>query len=220
MSYKDYINSLRLMDELTLSQPNESEISKYSKSDIHWVRTKNNFSRKLSVKKGEIWQFEFGKNPIPEMAYEHRGLIIGVANQILYVLPICSLKSHNQEHRNAYHFNDNPNSNSNFYLLKTSEIPFLKHDSVLKSNELKTISTKRLLYKHGVLSCDSELFKSIERKSFYKCFPTFSFRFDRQTEDIVNLTDRLNVLSENYNQLQLDYKMLHQEYTSLKNPNK
>lgn len=52
--------------------------------------TEQNNSDTGKLKKGEIYQFEFGKNYKPEMSYEHRGLVIGVKQKLLYVLPIFS----------------------------------------------------------------------------------------------------------------------------------
>ena len=64
------------------------------------------------VKKGEIYQFEFGKNFVPEMSYEHRGLIIGVNKKLLYVLPIFSYDP--KKHLDVYHRLENPESKSAF----------------------------------------------------------------------------------------------------------
>ena len=64
------------------------ELDRFSKSDFRWADTRKKSFQHKSVKKGEIYQFEFGKNFIPEMSYEHRGLVIGVKQKLLYVLPI------------------------------------------------------------------------------------------------------------------------------------
>ena len=49
---------------------------------------------------------EFGKNYKPEMSYEHRGLVIGVKQKLLYVLPIFSYDP--AKHPDVYHLADNP----------------------------------------------------------------------------------------------------------------
>lgn len=64
------------------------ELERFSKSDYRWAENRTKSFRYVTAKKGEIYQFEFGKNYIPEMSYEHRGLIIGVKQKLLYVLPI------------------------------------------------------------------------------------------------------------------------------------
>ena len=60
-----------------------------------WHR-ENKRSNVLPVRKGEIYQFDFGKNYIPEISYEHRGMVIGVRKKLLHVLPIFSYLSKHQ----------------------------------------------------------------------------------------------------------------------------
>ena len=50
------------------------------------------------------------------MSYEHRGLVIGVKDKLIYVLPIFSYKE--KIHTDAFHPKTNPESISHFYLLK------------------------------------------------------------------------------------------------------
>jgi len=215
MSHADYIKSITSMNTLAISAITTGEIKRYSKSDIHWVRVKNSHFNNIRFRKGDVYQFEFGKCPIPEMAYEHRGLILGVAGKLLYVLPICSFKAHNREHCNAYHKKDNPSGNDEFFLLKTDGFPFLRHDSILKTNELKTVSIKRALYSHGRIDISGDMYKSIERKAFYKCFPSFSFKYDEQKQDTIKLTEQLEKSSEYIKQLQSEHEDLKQKYKDL-----
>lgn len=77
------------------------ELHRFSKSDYRWADNRSKNFQLYKVKKGEIYQFEFGKNFIPEMSYEHRGLVIGINKKLLYVLPIFSYNS--QRHTNVYH---------------------------------------------------------------------------------------------------------------------
>lgn len=65
-----------------------NELDRFSASDFRWADNRTKQFRHRQVKKGEIYQFEFGKNYKPEMSYEHRGLVIGVKQKLLYVLPI------------------------------------------------------------------------------------------------------------------------------------
>lgn len=65
-----------------------NELDRFSVSDFRWADNRTRQFRHRQVKKGEIYQFEFGKNYKPEMSYEHRGLVIGVKQKLLYVLPI------------------------------------------------------------------------------------------------------------------------------------
>lgn len=65
---------------------------------------------------------------------------------LLTAPPLRMLCSEHQK-PNVYHPIDNPNSRSDLYLLKNSECPFIQHDSVLKLNDLRTLSVNRILYK-------------------------------------------------------------------------
>ena len=113
------------------------EINRFAKSDYRWADNKRKDFQTRKVRKGEIYQFEFGKNFIPEMSYEHRGLVIGVNKKLLYVLPIFSYNP--QKHQDVYHPIDNNKSKSDLYLLKSSDYLFIQHDSVLKLNDIRTL---------------------------------------------------------------------------------
>lgn len=195
-----YIKSITALNTLTLSNSNKSEVDRYAESDIFWAANKNKALLKRKVKKGNVYQFEFGKNFIPEMSYEHRGLVIGSSGQLLYVLPICSYNSKIAEHKNAYHPTDNPTSKSNYFLLKRSEHAFLTHDSVLKLNDIRTVSVARIKYKqeNGFLDPNSDTYKAIEKIVFSKYFFDYSFNFDRLTMNNEELTEQLSEVKEKH----------------------
>lgn len=92
------------------------EIDRLSKSDYRWADNKRKSFQTRKIKKGEIYQFEFGKNFVPEMAYEHRGLVIGVNKKLLYVLSIFSYDQ--TKHKDVYHPTENTKSKSDLFLLK------------------------------------------------------------------------------------------------------
>lgn len=151
------------------------EIERFSKSDFCWAdnRCRRTLSKR-NVTKGNIYQFDFGKNYIPEMSYEHRGLVVGVKKKLLYVLPIFSYKS--DKHTDVYHPVEFPNSKSDLYLLKNSKFPFIKHDSVLKLNALRTVSINRILYQQpGRIDPASETYKVIILLVLKKYFPDFYY---------------------------------------------
>ena len=100
------------------------ELHRFSKADFRWASNRGKNYQTRTIKKGEIYQFEFGKNFSPEMSYEHRGLIIGVKKKLLYVLPIFSYDS--QKYPDVYHPVDFPNSKSDVYLLKSTEFLVLQ----------------------------------------------------------------------------------------------
>ena len=87
----EYIKAQKEANEAVINNAFTSdELHRFSKSDSRWVSNKGKSYQTRKVKKGEIYQFEFGRNYAPEMSYEHRGLVIGVKNKLLYVLPIYS----------------------------------------------------------------------------------------------------------------------------------
>ena len=149
---------------------NTDELDRFSKSDFRWADNRNKQFQFRTVKKGEIYQFEFGKNYVPEMSYEHRGLVTGVNKKLLYVLPIFSYSP--AKHSDVYHPVDHPESKSDLFLLKNQDFSFLTHDSVLKLNDIRTVSINRILYQHtGRINPNSDTYKQIESLVLQKYFP-------------------------------------------------
>ena len=107
------------------------------------------------------------------MSYEHRGLVIGVNKKMLYVLPIFSYDP--QKHPDAYHPVDNNTSKSDLYLLKKADYSFIQHDSVMKLNDIRTVSINRILYhqKDGRIDINSAEYEAIEELVLNKYFPSF-----------------------------------------------
>ena len=117
---KEYLKAQNRTNKTILENVYSSdELDRFSKSDYRWADNRDKPFRHKGVKKGEIYQFEFGKNYIPEMSYEHRGLVIGVKQKLLYVLPIFSYDPY--KHPDVYHPIDHPNSKSDIFLLKKCE---------------------------------------------------------------------------------------------------
>ena len=184
---KEYLKAQTKTNEIIVNSTiGSDELSRLSKSDFRWADERKKAFRQLPVRIGEVYQFEFGKNFIPEMSYEHRGLVIGVRQKLLYVLPIFSYDP--IKHPDVYHPIDNPYSKSELYMLKTSEFSFITHDSVLKLNDIRTLSTKRILYQHsGRIDPQSETYKHIEKLTIHKCFPAFYHEY----EEALKLLDEL-----------------------------
>ena len=170
---KEYLEAQNKTNETVIGGAlNENELQRFSKSDFRWAVNKSKSYQNRNVKKGEIYQFEFGKNYLPEMSYEHRGMVIGVKDKLLYVLPIFSYDA--GKHLNVYHPIDFPDSKSDMFLLKSSEFSCIKHDSVLKLNDIRTVSINRILYKHdGRISPLSDTYKTIEELVIRKYFSEF-----------------------------------------------
>ncbi len=124
------------------------------------------------------------------MSYEHRGLVIGVKQKLLYVLPIFSYDP--SKHLDVYHPIDYPGSKSDFFLLKSSEFPFITHNSVLKLNDIRTVSINRILYQQrGRINLSSDTYKQIEQLVLQKYFPTFYHDFEQRGQTIKSLTEQL-----------------------------
>lgn len=183
------------------------ELDRFSKSDYRWANNRTVSFRHRAVKKGEIYQLEFGKNYIPEMSYEHRGLVFGIKKKLLYVLPIFSYDS--LKYPDIYHPIDYPNSKSDLYLLKSSEFSFIAHDSVLKLNDIRTVSVNRILYQQsGQISPSSVTYKQIEKLVIQKYFPNFYYDFEQNNKNINLLNEQLKKAKENEDKLKAEIEKL------------
>ena len=178
--YKKYLDSINKTNDVIQKLDGSEEITRISKSEIKWALSKMGIKQRRNVKKGEIYQFDFGKNFVPEMSYEHRGVIMGVRKQLLYVLPIFSYKA--DIHNDAYHPVTNNQSISDFYLLKSDEFQFIKHDSVIKLNDLRSVSINRILYSYNArFDIHSDAYNNIEHMVIQKHFASFY----REYEDLL-----------------------------------
>lgn len=197
---KKYIEAQQSINEIIINNSvDNDELERFSLSDKRWanyMNDRNQFSKRI-IKKGEVYQFDFGKNYIPEMSYEHRGLVIGVKGQLLYVLPIYSYSS--SKHKDAYHPIDNPQSKSDLFLLKSSEFSFLSHDSILKLNDIRSISTKRILYKHnGRIDIHSDTYSKITSLVFQKYFGDYYYELQQCKEEIKLLNQKIAELKSGH----------------------
>ena len=152
------------------------------------------------------------------MSYEHRGLVIGISGKLLYVLPIFSYNKSNSEHVNAYHPVDNPSSTSNFYLLRASEFSFLSHDSVLKLNDLRTVSVLRIKYKQngGYIDQNSTTYQTIEKLVFARYFRSISYEYDQLKEKHAKLEEHSDELEKKNNELTADLDASTKKLASIK----
>ena len=171
---REYIRNITKTNDLILNGTlGNDELDRFSRADYRWADNKRRSFQTRKIKKGEIYQFEFGKNFVPEMSYEHRGLVIGVNKKLLYVLPIFSYDP--QKQPDVYHPVDNNTSKSDLYLLKKADYSFIQHDSVMKLNDIRTVSINRILYhqKDGRIDINSSEYKAIEELVLNKYFPSF-----------------------------------------------
>ena len=213
---KEYLKAQSKTNEIIVGNAvNSDELERLSKSDFRWADNRKKAFQYRAVKKGEIYQFEFGKNYIPEMSYEHRGLIIGVKQKLLYVLPIFSYDPH--KHSDVYHPLDFPTSISDMFLLKSSEFSFISHDSVLKLNDIRTVSINRILYQQsGRIHPTSDTYKQIESLAFRKYFPSFFHDFEQNNKTIESLSGQLKTIADEKSSLESENEKLKAEINSLK----
>ncbi len=193
---KKYIESITKLNQLTLST-SEDEVNRYSESDIYWATNKCGKYVNRKIVKGAIYQFEFGKNYVPEMSYEHRGLVIGQSGRLVYVLPIFSYNATRYISEPPCHLIDNPNSKSDYYLLKSSEFSFLSHDSVVKLNDIRTVSSLRIKYSHFArIDPASDTYKFIEKNTFIKYFGNIAYEYEQLKKERDALSKKLVELEE------------------------
>lgn len=193
----EYIKTQKEINEAIINKKfNEDELQRFSKSDSRWVSNKGKKYQTRTIRKGEVYQIEFGKNYMPEMSYEHRGLVIGVKNKLLYILPIYSYDP--KKHTDVYHPVDFPDSKGDLYLLKTSEFSWINHDSVLKLNDMRTVSINRILYRHSGARIEptTDTYKSIEAFVLKKYFAEFYYEYEKKDKTIAKLTEDNAKLAE------------------------
>lgn len=214
---KEYLKAQNKTNEAVLGNAySPDELDRFSKSDYRWADNRTKPFRHRIVKKGEIYQFEFGKNYIPEMSYEHRGLVIGVKQKLLYVLPIFSYAP--LKHSDVYHPIDHPDSKSDMFLLKNSEFSFITHDSVLKLNDIRTASVNRILYQQsGRIPPSSDTYKQIEKLVLQKYFPGFYHDFEQSLQTATSLNEQLKEAVQNNNVLEDENEQLKAELKTLQN---
>lgn len=212
---KEYLKAQSKTNEIIIGNSiGSNELDRFSKSDFRWADNKKKAFQQRSVKKGEIYQFEFGKNYIPEMSYEHRGLVIGVKKKLLYVLPIFSYDP--AKHTDVYHPVDFPSSKSDMFLLKSIEFSFISHDSVLKLNDIRTVSINRILYQQaGRIDPSSDTYKEIETLTLRKYFPSFLRDYEQKDKTIESLNDQVSALAEEKKVLEREKDQLKKEIESL-----
>ena len=141
------------------------------------------------------------------MSYEHRGLVIGVNQKLLYVLPIFSYNA--VKHPNVYHPVEHPDSKSDMFLLKSSEFSFITHDSVLKLNDIRTVSVNRILYQqNGRILPSSDTYRQIEALVLQKYFPSFYYDLKQTNRTIISLNEKIKLLNEEKELLETENRQL------------
>ena len=130
-----------------------------------------------------------------------------VKKKLLYVLPIFSYDP--EKHPNIYHPVDYPNSKSEMFLLKSNEFSFINHDSVLKLNDIRTVSVNHILYQqNGVISPSSDTYKQIEQLVLQKYFPTFFYDYKQLQQKNTSLEETQKALAPENEELKKQIESL------------
>lgn len=190
--YINYGISLNINDSKT-----EKNLKRISASEEFWLTSDTiNFPFASNFKKGNVLLLEFGKNIKPELSFIHMGIVINAKGKYLYVLPITTYSVNNPGHRHAYHpLKNNNNYCKEFALMEKSEFSFLDHDSVLKLNDLRTISTKRFIRNIAYIDTHSDFYKNILNLSFSQIYPslyTEIYNLKTENDDLKNKINKLS----------------------------
>lgn len=207
--FNRYLNSINETNNVIKKLNGDEEIKKIAESDRRWASNKYTKFRNERPKKGEIYQIEFGKNFTPEMSYEHRGLVIGIQDKLLYVLPIFTYKK--DKYSDVYHPIDFPESRSNFFLLKNEEFDFINHDSIVKVNDLRSVSVNRILYKHkGRIAPTSDIYSEIENLTIQKHFGNFMFNYKKTNKELKKAMKEIDDLKKEIDNLKKEIEILNE----------
>lgn len=162
----------------------------YDKKNINQITASVNAWKKayknspvIKYKIGDVYKIEFGLAYKPELAFEHRGIIIGKKDNLYYVVPITTLNS--KIHINSYHPTDNRTGNRKYFLMKAYDNDFLDHDSVIKCNDIKTVSYLRINRKVGSIS--DELLQEITYITFKNIFPTIDYKYNNLMNENIKI---------------------------------
>ena len=132
------------------------------------------------------------------------------------MLPIFSYDAN--KYPNVYHPIDSPESTSDTYLLKESEFSFIRHDSVLKLNDIRTVSVNRILYRHeGRIMPESETYVRIEKLILQKYFAEFYHEYECDKKQILRFQQELESLEEQNKTLLEEKKWMQEKIELLEN---
>ena len=94
---------------------------------------------------------------------------------------------------------------------------FISHDSILKLNDLRTISINRILYQQsGRIDPSSDTYKTIESLTIQKYFPCFIHDYKNNIKTLDSLNHQVLTLVEEKKNLETEIEKLKSELTFLK----
>lgn len=102
--------------------------------------------------------------------------------------------------------------------MKDSEFSFIKHDSVLKLNDIRTVSVNRILYqqKGDNISISSDTYKKIEELVLQKYFPSFMYDYRQMEEKMSDLESTMGKREEELKAILDENEKLKEQIEKLK----
>ena len=181
MAYRNFIKAFSKISDYFVNHPsmNYDSATRMSNSFFTYankLRESYVYGKKFNA--GDICRVELGANIEPEMSYQHMCVVLGKKGHLYYVVPITTKNPTNSFHINAFHPTDNPNGRKNFILLKQIEFPtFLAHDSVVKCEDLKSVSEKRMSSKIDNIFTNS-IYQEIRSAVMLMIFPSEQRKYE------------------------------------------
>ena len=120
--FDKYVSAVKVF--VNINELDQSEYMRLGQSEYRWSIFRSRSFKKNIVKRGSVYQFDFGKNTVPEMSYEHRGLVIGTNKNLLYVLPIFTYRQ-SAHTKDLYDPTTKRGRAGNLFLLRASEHNFI-----------------------------------------------------------------------------------------------
>lgn len=113
----------------------------------------------ISISMGDICYIEYGQAFINEAGYQHFGLVIGMFNHKIFVVPMTSNREMILSARNVATSLENQKE----HLYYIGQLPGLNKPSVLFLNDAKFINSSRVISVNAQIDTDSVMFKEIRK---------------------------------------------------------
>lgn len=187
MAYRNFIKAFSKISDYFVNSPSVNpDTAKRMANSFFTYANKLRISYVYGTKfnAGDICRVELGANIEPEMSYQHMCVVLGKKGHLYYVVPITSKNPLNSFHTNAFHPTDNPSGKKNFILLKQTEYStFLSHDSVVKCEDLKSVSEKRMTSKIDNIFA-KPIYQEIRNAVMLMIFPSEQREHDRLKKEV------------------------------------
>lgn len=153
--WNDYMNLRRKVYEIL--SPAQTEAGMIS--EANWIlrrRYQSSDEFGLEIRAGDICYIDFGQAYLNETGYQHFGLIVGVYRRKLLVIPMTS---NEDQYRKAYDPVHNPKGKK--HLMRLGKAGEMNRDSVLFLNDMKFLSSARVIDIKGHIPVRGNLFKEV-----------------------------------------------------------